>query len=90
VRRGAGHGRLTSITAAEFQTYTKAEIDAKLTAAQELQRSEFIKYGDRVLISQNQEKCLQSGLFAGFGGCNVREAEATGFQLEFHLDKPKR
>jgi hypothetical protein len=82
-------GRSISVTTAEFQTYSKAEIDAKVNEARQLQLNEFIKYGDRVLISQNPEKCLHSGLFAGFGGCNVREAEVAGFQFEFHLNKPK-
>lgn len=79
-------GRSISVTTAEFHTYSKAEIDAKVNEARQLQLNEFIKYGDRVLISQNPEKCLHSGLFAGFGGCNVREAEVAGFQLEFHLN----
>jgi hypothetical protein len=48
----------------------------------------YIRYGDQVTISKDDNNCLHSGHFAGFENCDAQKAEASGFSLRFRLDPP--
>jgi hypothetical protein len=48
----------------------------------------YIRYGDHVTISKDDQNCLHSGHFAGFENCDPQQAATSGFSLRFRLDPP--